>query len=125
MAPMDATGWSSKMAFQVTPPLVVLKMPPTAPATYIVLMSPGRPTNAGTRPACAVGPMLRQARVLSASETAAVGAPAPWADRAGRWTDATPAARQAASRMGFRARAGRVLVIAALRLSAPPLCRPE
>jgi hypothetical protein len=33
MAPIETLGCSSKMGFQVTPALVLLKIPPAAPAT--------------------------------------------------------------------------------------------
>ncbi len=70
-APIETFGWSSKMAFQVTPPLVVLKRPPAAPPTYMVAGSPGMPTISETRPALLVGPMDRHASALMASASGA------------------------------------------------------
>src|SRR5512140_2026822 len=90
MAPIDKTALSSKTGVHVTPPLVVLKTPPTAPATYIVSGSPGSPTNTGVRPACAVGPMLRHCRRASASNGDALPGADDWA--AGR-TPASAATR--------------------------------
>ncbi len=81
-----------RSASSVTPPFVDLKMPPTAPAMYSVFGSPGSPTNTGTRPACAVGPMLRHVRRFNAS-TADAG-PAAGACACGR---AAPPARERTS----------------------------
>ena len=59
IAPIEATFCLSKIGLKVSPPFVVLMIPPLAPATKYVEGLPGMPTTTEMRPALFAGPTDR------------------------------------------------------------------
>ena len=59
IAPIEWTGWSSKIGSQLMPPFVVFHTPPLAPPTEMILGSAQTASIAVTRPLMAAGPIDR------------------------------------------------------------------
>ncbi len=57
MAPIEATGWSSKTGVQLRPPLIDFQTPPAAPPAYMTSGLDSTTSRAGRRPLMVAGPI--------------------------------------------------------------------
>src|ERR1700759_1418786 len=88
IAPIDATGWSSKIGVPVGPPLTDFQAPPAAPPAYITSGLDSTTSSAGRRPLITAGPIERADRPASRSGSI-VSAPRAGAANASRAETAT------------------------------------
>src|SRR4029077_11045551 len=75
MAPIDATGWSSKMGVQERPPVTDFPTPPAARTAYITSGLESTTSSAGRRPLITAGPIARADRPASRSGAIVSGGP--------------------------------------------------